>query len=236
VKTNSAQEATLRLPIAQALLLVMVLAVFVFPTVSSALANDQSQRVNVTFLDCPENSQNPSNVRAGLIRPDGTHSEATFSEATPSAVRHFSLNVIPGNYDLVVANGDCADTLQLTILHGFDRDVVALARHTTVLVGRTGSISGTLPEEGWQAAMVFKNRPGDSRNLSPDGFEQVPVVVNGAAYYATHLPLGHATLRLYNQGFYRWIDVPIGNIGPNQAAVVHNVTVQEIENAHIAGL
>jgi hypothetical protein len=216
----------------QLLLITATIQAFLSAPASPASADDaRTERVNITFFDCAANRTAPSDVRVGLLKRDGSLSSVIFPEATPATVRHLTIRLAPGQYDLVVANGDCGDDLQLSVLPGLDRNVVALARSKAILTSNLGSISGVLPDKGWQVAIVFKSRRGIGGNLSPDGFFQVPAVVDGNAYYATHLPLRTATLRLYNQALYRWIEFDVGSLTEAAPNIVHNITLQDIESA-----
>lgn len=213
-------------------LLFGLLASAMMPTTMARGVANPLVSLSVTYFDCPKNLYGHSQPRLVVFNLRGAvvlrRSWPRIS-AVPS--RTLTVSLRPGFYEAVVANGDCGDDLSIPLLTGHSRHVIGYGRSEALLVGNLGMVAGTLPSLGWQVAIVYRGRkPEVGQSSSPDGFLQYPAVVEGNAYYATLLPDGVATIRLYNQGRFRWLDFNGGRIesASGVSALTRNITATDI--------
>ncbi|HUN30209.1 MAG TPA: hypothetical protein VMV65_10425, partial [Alphaproteobacteria bacterium] len=104
----------------------------------------------------------------------------------------------------------------------------------------TGAISGTLPFGGVSVAIVYKNDVGQrGGTISPDGFYQMPAVVDGRSYYAADVPSGAvATVRLYDSSGTRWIDVATFTVEYKSSVrryVERDISLGDVESGTLGG-
>lgn len=213
---------------------VLTLALALVTAVGATSAVDTPVSLTISYVDCPKNIYTPNELRLLIFDQHGTVVlRRSFPRIAAAAIRQVEVSLLPGFYNGVVATKDCGDELLITLLQNHDRHVSAIGRSSAVLRTYRSMLSGTLPFSGVQAAIVYKNRkavPGQSS--SPDGYWQFPASVEGDAYYAIGLPDGDATVRLYNQGDYRWLDFDAGRIDRTKGDVVliRNISIQNVDD------
>jgi hypothetical protein len=187
----------------------------------------------ITYFDCPRNLygySQPRLVVSNLHGPDIV--QRSLPRTHFVAQRELQVSLPPGFYYVFVGNGDCGDSMPVTLLPAHNRHVIVLGKSEAWLDRRHTMISGTLPSPGWQVAIVYRDRPVNYSlpSSSRDGYLQYPAAVEGNAYYATGLPNGKVTVRLYNAWLLTWLDFDGGQIeyAKGQQAIVRNITQRDV--------
>jgi hypothetical protein len=202
--------------------------------VALAAAPSATMSVTITYVDCPQNINLDSQPTITVF---GKHDLLVTRDSLPRlsarSIREITITLPPGFYGISVVNADCSDEVLLALLPGHPRHVVALGKKEALLRTYRTMMAGTLPFEGAQVAIVYVGRTATQGQIaSPDGYVEIPAVVEGDAYYAVGLPTGNVTIRLYNQGRYRWLDFEGGRIGPPEgsAYLVRDITARDVSN------
>lgn len=214
------------------LLLLAIGCCFYAAEASVVAAPGSNAYVTITYVDCPKNAETHSNISLTVFGERGAIVNVkTSTTNVGKGVRTIKSAVPPGFYDIAVTSGRCSDELLVTVLPGHDRHLLAVGKSEALLRSNRNTLAGTVPFEGARVAVVYRDRqPVQGQTASPDGYLQIPAMVEGAAYYAIDLPPGIVTVRLYNQGGYRWFDFDAGKVGfPNGPAhSIRNVTATEL--------
>lgn len=170
------------------------------------------QSIDLAFVNC-------TNAHIAYSSPmlvvADQHDKVLMSKSFPreanKVVRHLTLSLSPGFYHISVSNGDCSDDVYVPVLLGHNRKIVVLSRNRAVLASRLGVVYGLLPMAGWRVSIVYEDRRARvGESSSPDGYLEIPAVVERDACYATALPTGKPTVRLYNQRLSRRVDFTAG--------------------------
>jgi hypothetical protein len=184
----------------------ILIAIEAGATSANGLAAQQMATLNVTFLDCAANKDGASSptVKVWNDVSGALVVNQTWPAQDYSAVRTGVVSLPEGFYRIAVANRACSDLLYVPVLQGHDRSIVAIARNAVNLDYNAGMITGSLPFQGFFASIVCVT--------SRKGQVETAALVEGNAYYATHLPSGDAKLRLYNSDRSRYLEFEIGKI------------------------
>lgn len=208
-----------------------VCVAFLGVTLISTTISARAASLSVSYIDCPKNERVDSQLRLSITDRSGKVIFAKTLERTgPETVRSVQVALPAGAYRVVVANGECSDELLVTILEDVDRHVIAVGRSEALLRPYRAMLSGRLPFTGAQIAIVFKGRQRAGGSFaSPDGYVEYPAATDGNAYYAVGLPLGKPTVRLYNQGGYRWLDFDAPDVSTSIDSLIRNITTADIK-------
>jgi hypothetical protein len=220
----------------------VLIAMSLLATVTGEMrAAAREVHVSVNFVECPAGASQPSILKA-WVRDLKTH-KIVIDQSEPAskaALETMAFSLMPGAYDILVHSEYCSQEIQL-LIPGQQRLSLTLfgKRAVTILEG-AGAISGTLPFDGVTVAIVYKGTAaGPAAAGSPDGFYQVPAIVNDRWYYAANVPAGAmATLRVYDGSHVRWIDVATVKVNPKSTArryIEMDVTANSLGNATIEG-
>lgn len=201
--------------------------------VAPAPSGGDRQSVAVTYLDCPDNLGRSTQIRLTALDGHGRIALAQSWENNPTGINRIAVSLSPGYYDVVIASGNCSDEILVDVLQGHNRNVVAMGHRGAAMHTYRATLSGTLPFAATHVGIVYLERKAlqyEQRNSA--GLLEIPAAINGTAYYAVWLPSGKATIRLYNEGLHRWLDIGAININPPQTAahIVFDITNKAISS------
>jgi hypothetical protein len=220
--------------------LVLMLVLSTAAAKDGGASGDKGVNIVVSFLDCSAGAGKKSVLHA-WVRNLQTH-KVVVDRSTPpttSLIKSMEFVLAPGAFNLLIGSLYCSQTLDLVVPDQPSMAVTLFGSKAVTMLENATSLAGSLPLAGTSVAIVYKQYPGGRRGfVSPDGYYEVPAIVDGPTYYAASLPSGDATIRLYDSAHDRWLDV--ATIGLDYRSfskryVQHDISAADILGAQISG-
>jgi hypothetical protein len=206
----------------------------------SASTSASTVQMNLAFVDCPANSGKLSSLRVRIIDLQTRKSVADWhGKPTQSVLKAASFALKPGPVELMTASSNCSQSSLIMVPDQSQVAVSMFASKTVKLVDSAGSLGGSLPFAGVSVSLVYKKIAGSASGpASPDGYYEIPAVVDGRSYYAGQAPSGEATVRLYDGSHARWLDVATVYLDPRSkpaAFATRDISERDVENGMSGG-
>lgn len=154
-------------------------------SVRASGAEPARQRISASIVTCPDAASSNIAPTAALIGDD-FESTPVLLERTSDGYYSGAVSVPPGHYALEAKVGRCESGMRVTVLPNHDRNVgLVLRRHGRPVYEFESSLAGTLPLHIERVSLTMQNGA------------EIPLTVDGKAYYGEDLPDVHYTLVLY---------------------------------------
>lgn len=190
----------------------------------SADTEAATKALAITYVDCARNRG--VNLSLRITARDLRTSRVAYTNETLASIADVKNEVVylrADAYEIMATSGDCSQSAVVQVSN--DRmPIILIGAPGVRMFGARTSIAGSLPVDGAIVYLVYKNL-SCHRDCSPDGFVQIPAVVNKRTYYAGEIPVGEATVRLYDATRSRWLDsqaIRIGT-GAHDRNVIYNI-------------